>query len=139
MRFWDASALVPLVVEEEESPALVDLYSEDPEVLTWWGTEVECVSALARLERSEELRPDAAAAAFQHLAALASTWHILEATDALRRTAIRVLRTHDLRAADSLQLAAALVASENQPSSLEFVCRDRRLALAAGREALCLV
>ena len=57
-----------------------------------------------------------------------------EAADLVKETAKRLLRTHDLRAADGLQLAAALVVAEQRPATLEIVCRDRRLALAAERE-----
>ena len=134
MKFWDASALVPLLVEEETTAPLTELYASDSEVITWWGTSVECASALARLERENTLSPESAAAAFQRLNVLASSWHLVEATEPVRLAATRLLRTHDLRAADSLQLAAALVASEDRPASLEFVCRDQRLARAADRE-----
>jgi len=47
-----------------------------------------------------------------------------------------LLRIHPLRAADSLQLAAALTVAEQEPSSLSFVCLDQRLAEAAIREGL---
>ena len=46
----------------------------------------------------------------------------------------RLLRAHALRAADGLQLAAALVASEHQPGAWQFICLDNRLATAAERE-----
>jgi predicted nucleic acid-binding protein len=45
--------------------------------------------------------------------------------------AIRFLRVHPLRAADALQLAAAFVAAERRPPSLEMVTLDDRLANAA--------
>jgi predicted nucleic acid-binding protein len=48
--------------------------------------------------------------------------------------ALRLLRVHALRAADSLQLAAAIVAAEHEPSALEFVSLDERLNEAASRE-----
>jgi hypothetical protein len=44
-----------------------------------------------------------------------------------------------LRAADSLQLAAALVAAEHQPHALEFVSLDERLNEAASREGFPVV
>jgi len=52
----------------------------------------------------------------------------------VREAARRLLRVHDLRAADALQLAAAVVASENRPSTMQIVCLDARLAGAALRE-----
>lgn len=45
-----------------------------------------------------------------------------------------MLRVHPLRAADAAQLAAAFVAAERHPSSLEFVILDMRLAAAARKE-----
>ena len=133
MRFWDSSALVPLLVEEEATDELLDLYPED-EIVVWWGTEVQCASAVARLEREEKLSADSATEAFTRLQELARGWHLIEPSELVKETAKRLLRSHDLRAGDSLQLAAAVVAAEQRPSSLEFVCRDRRLAIAAARE-----
>ena len=59
--------------------------------------------------------------------------------DSVRASAQRLLRVHPLRAADSLQLAAALLACEQDPPSLELVCLDDRLAEAAGREGFPVV
>jgi hypothetical protein len=49
------------------------------------------------------------------------------------------LRVHPLRAADALQLAAAYIAAERRPSSLELVILDDRLAAAARREGFVLL
>ncbi len=134
MRFWDSSALVPLVVEDETTDELLELYRADPEVISWWGSEVECVSALARLEREGSLVGEGADEAFERLRELAASWHQVEPSELVRETSIRLLRVHDLRAVDSLQLAAAILAAEQRPPTLDFVCRDRRLARAAARE-----
>ncbi len=139
MKYWDSSALVPLLVAEETTDSLLDLYRSDSEVITWWGTSIECASTLARLERENALAPADAGEAFRRLVSLSSGWHLVEATERVRETATRLLRTHDLRAADSLQLAAAQVASEHRPASLELVCRDSRLAQAANREGFRVI
>ena len=133
MRFWDSSAVVPLLVEEGDTETLLGLYPDD-EVVAWWGTEVECASAIARLERQASLEAGQATESFRRLRDLAASWHLVEPTDLVKETAKRLLRTHDLRAADSLQLAAAVVIAEQRPATLEIVCRDRRLTLAAERE-----
>ncbi len=138
MKFWDASALVPLLVDEEMTPALQELYRRDPVLLVWWGTDVECASAIARLERDGALDGSSAAEALSRLAAMRADWNEVEPASVVRQVAMRLLRVHPLRAADSLQLAAAVTASEGQPSSLEFVCLDERLSDAAGREGLSL-
>jgi hypothetical protein len=54
----------------------------------------------------------------------------------VREGARRLLRVHPLGTADSLQVAAALVAAEGVPSSLPFVYLDGRLRAAAAREGL---
>lgn len=134
MKFWDSSALVPLLVEEEETIPLRDLYLGEPGMITWWGTPVECVSAVSRREREGLLSLEATHQALRRLDALAPHWHRIEPVDAILETSRRFLRVHPLRAADSLQLAAAFLASEGRPSTLEFVCLDDRLGLAAQRE-----
>ncbi len=139
MRFWDSSAVVPLLVPEVESERLRKLHASDPVVIAWWGTEVECVSALARAERLARLPSTGASEGFRRLAALRGSWHEVEPSEEVRESAKRLLRVHDLRAADSLHLAAAFVAAESRPASLEFVCLDDRLRLAAGREGFAVL
>ena len=139
MRFWDASAIVPLVVAEPTTRVLQRLAAGDPAMLVWWATTVECASAIARLERDDALEPAAANEAFDRLRRLAEGWHEVDATDAVRDAALRLLRVHPLRAADSLQLAAAVVAAERQPSSLELITLDERLATAARKEGFAVI
>jgi len=103
-------------------------------MFVWWGSQVECVSALARLEREGVLDELTVSLALDRLRQLASTWQEIDASDALREAAVRFVRVHPLRAADALQLAAAYLASERRPSSLEFVTFDERLAIAARKE-----
>ena len=134
MRFWDASAIVPLLVGESSRAALLQLLEDDPVMIVWWGTPVECISAVARREREASISLDDSTAAIARLRALASAWQEVLATEAVRNTAQRLLRTHPLRSADSLQLAAAIVAAELEPASLEFVCLDAHLNEAALRE-----
>ena len=110
------------------------LYRADPAVLAWWGTRVECESAIARLERERKLRSRPAAAARGRLARFAATWQEVQPSELLREGALRFLRVHELRAADALQLAAGVAAAEGQPTTLAFVCLDDRLAEAAERE-----
>ncbi len=139
MRFWDSSALVPLVMREEASDRLRELWRKDEGPITWWGSLVECASALARLERSGELRPAAATAALRDLDHFAARWNEIEPAEPVRETARRLLRVHTLAAGDAFQLAAAVAAAEGRPASLSFVCLDERLALAAEREGFQVV
>ena len=139
MKFWDASAIVPLLVHERETERMQALAARDPEMIAWWGSLVECASALARLERDGALNASGAALAFERLKQLADSWHEIEPSEVLRESAIRFLRVHPLRAADALQLAAAFVGSERRPPSLELVTLDERLAEAARKEGFVLV
>ncbi len=104
----------------------------------WWATEVECVSALARLEREKALTEAATTVALERLDLLADSWNEVQPVAAVRTAARRLLRVHALRAADALQLAAAVVAAEGQPASLRIVTLDERLAAAARREGFAV-
>jgi predicted nucleic acid-binding protein len=139
VRYWDTSAIVPLLVDESMSATVKGLLGDDPDVVTWWGTAVECMSALARLERDGSIASGALREAGERLDALELAWAEVQPSDRLRAVATRLLRVHPLRAADALQLAAALTAAEGDPSSLEIVTLDERLALAAEREGFCVV
>ena len=139
MRFWDASAVVPLLHEEPASPACRSALGEDPDVAVWWGTEVECVSAIGRGERSAALGPVEVQRALQRLNDLGQRWVEIQPVGSVRTTARRLLRLHPLRSADALQLAAAIVCAEGEPGVLPFVCLDARLADAARREGFTVL
>ena len=139
MKFWDASAIVPLVLTEPTTKAVQTLAEKDPTLIVWWATEVECASAIARLERDDALDDAAATQAFHRLRQLVPTWHEVDPSDPVREAAVRFLRVHHLRAADALQLAAAFIAAERRPSLLEIVTLDERLAAAARKEGFVLI
>ena len=139
MRYWDSSALLPLVVLERTSEAMQELLTADRDVLTWWGSRVEAASALSRLGREGALEGKKLEAAFARMDALARTWDEVLPTDSVRDQAIRLLRVHPLRGADALQLAAAVVASEHEPRTLPLVTLDQRLRDAALREGFAVL
>lgn len=139
MIFWDASAIVPLLVVESSTRHMQALAREDPDIVVWWGSEVECISALARLERAAALDGKRMALASERLKQLANGWHEVEPSEIVRESAIRFLRVHPLRAADALQLAAAFTAAERRPASLRVLTLDERLADAAQKEGFALV
>jgi len=134
VRFWDSSALVPTLALESTSEQMRRLATEDPRTSVWWATIVECASAIARRERSSPFDAENAAEALLTLASLSRTWIEVPPTDRLRDNARRIVRVHDIRAADAFQLAAAHAASDGEPERLPFVTLDERLALAARRE-----
>jgi predicted nucleic acid-binding protein len=139
VRFWDSSALVPLLVSEDTSAPLEALFLDEPSVAVWWGAEVECASAVARLERMGKLASAEASGVFQRLEELAEVWHVVDPVETIRVSAKRFLRVHDIRAADALQLAAAFLAAEGRPASLEVVCLDGRLVTAAQKEGFQVI
>ena len=139
MRFWDSSAIVPLLVHEPTSRRLLALLQEDPRMIAWWGASVECVSAIARLERETAIAATAVDTAIERLRSLRCTWHEVQPSQVVRETAERLLRVHALRAADSLQLAAAVLAANHRPVSLALVCSDERLSVAAHREGFAVL
>jgi predicted nucleic acid-binding protein len=134
VRFWDASAVVALVIHESTTKTVKELFGADSAIIAWWGTPVECESAVARLVREKTLSTPAAAQARSRLESLAAGWSEIEPTERIREAARRLVNLHPLRAADAFQLAAALLASERNPAPLPFVSLDERLADAARRE-----
>lgn len=138
MRFWDSSALVPLCVGERATPALRRLLHRDASMCVWWASVVECASAIARLERAAMLTAAEADTAFRQLDALQRSSIEVEPGSEIRDIARRLLRVHALRAADALQLAAAHLAAERRPATLEVVTLDDRLRGAAAKEGFVL-
>jgi len=135
VRFWDASAVVPLIIDEAAATPAIGADAKLPMVV-WWGTVVEATSAIARRERAGNLSNEQVLRCYDLLQKLSARWLEVMPSDSLRRTAQRLLRVHALKAADSLQLAAALAASSDRSDSFDFVCRVSRLAEAAAREGL---
>ncbi len=134
MRFWDSSAIVPLVVREATSASLVALHRADPAMIVWTLTSPEVVSALCRRHREGRVGPEQLEAAEDRLRRLRADWAESQDVVAIRQRAERLLHVHALRAADALQLAAALVATEGMPQGFPFVTLDSRLGEAATRE-----
>lgn len=139
MRFWDTSALVPLVLHESTSASARQALAADAEIVVWWATPIECTSAIARAEREARIDDAGMTDALAGLRLLRSGWSEMDATVRLRETAERLVRVHPIRAADAMQLAAAASAAEGSPSGLPFVTLDDRLAVAADREGFPVV
>lgn len=134
MRFWDTSALISLLVAERGTSRAERWLREDPNVVVWTLTRVELLSALARRRREEPGTSRRLLAARRELLSAWERWSEVTAVEIVRRYAERVVETHPVRAADALQLGAALVAAEDNPAAIEFVTFDRRQAEAAERE-----
>ena len=135
MRFWDASALVLLCLEQPLSPVVRELLREDRIIVAWWGSPIECWSAFARLRREGMLTAEQEESARRVLRTLQDTWAEILPGEEVRRQAGRLLRLHSLRSVNVLQLAAALEWA-GVPRSGEMVVFDERLAAAARLEGL---
>jgi len=99
--------------------------------VVWWSAPVEIASAFARLGRMKQLSPDDLARARQLAQALADSWSVIQPSDVLRTEAAQLVNRFDLRAADALQLAAALVWCEHVPAGRVFLTADQKLREAA--------
>jgi hypothetical protein len=131
--FWDTSAIVPLCVGQPGSGfARKALRSKS--IAVWWATPVETTSAFARLARAGELDQRQFQMAMTRLAALRVMWVEVQPSERLRELAEDLIQRHPLRAADALQLAAAVIWSRRHPQDRAFVCLDGGLAGAAGKE-----
>jgi uncharacterized protein len=137
--FWDTSSLIPLILPEARSGALTAAFNEDRHPVVWWVTPVECHSALARLFREKHIQRDDARRASERLRGIRSRANEIAPSDDIRARAIHLLGVHGLRAADALQLAAALAWCEGQPSGELLVCTDQRLREAARQEGFELL
>ena len=136
MRYWDASALVPLLVAERDTELVRSWLSDDDRIVTWAWTRTEIVGAVERRTGEGSLSRSQRREVLRRLDAFARSWD--EVTDmlAVRSRANALLARHPLRAADAGQLGAALLVQEQIAGVLDFVCLDRRLSSAAELESL---
>lgn len=137
--FWDSSALIPSLVPESRSATIASLLRSDPEVVLWWASPVECQSALYRRHRKEPMPFAVLTEALRRLSGLVEGADSVTPTNKLRDRTGRLLAAHPLRAADALQLAAALVWCDEAPQGDRFVCLDERLREAARREGFSVL
>jgi predicted nucleic acid-binding protein len=136
--FWDASALVPLCVHEITSRQAQSHLRQFLPVV-WWVSRVEVHSAVARLHRLGKLKNAEKKGALSRLDVLSRGWREILPSDSLGDLATRLLDTYELRAADSLQLAAALVWCREKPARRTFVSADQRLSKTAADAGFSVV
>ena len=139
MKFWDSSAIIPLCLKEKKSEAMKGLMKDDEDIVVWWTTRIECLSALSRRQREGVLPSGDEAKARAVLSTLAATWSEVQPTETVRLRAERLLSIHPLRAADALQLASALIWAQETPRGLDFVCLDQNLREAALKEGFSVL
>ena len=137
--FWDSSALVSALLDEPRSDEIIEAFDRDPTPAIWWTTPVECRSAVVRAVHEKRTSRDDATEAMERMREARSQAREVLPGESVRARAIRLLAQHPLRAADALQLAAALIWCDEQPTTETFVSLDRRLREAAHREGFTLL
>ena len=137
--FWDSSALVPLLLPERRSNEMASLAGLGEIPVVWWASPVECRSAIYRRHREAPVPRAVLDNALERLAAFFHYADTVQASEEVRSKAGRLLAVHPLRAADALQLAAALVACAEEPAGEKLVSLDQRLREAAIREGFAVI
>ena len=136
MRFWDASALVPLFATEAETANMATILGEDSDVVVWWACRSEVKSALYRKVRERTLASADAERAVAKVDALIGNQAVdVPPTDEIRNEADVILSRHSLRAADAFHLAAWKLCAGHLP----FVCLDKKLREAAVAEGASVI
>ncbi len=139
VRFWDTSALVPLVLDEPRSDACRRLLRDRAGIVVWMFTRTEMISALWQRARAAQLAPAVVTKAMTRIEALSRAWSEVADIEPVRERAERLCGSHELRAADALQLAAALVSRRDRPRGHDFVTADVALGRAAAREGFTVL
>ena len=134
MRFWDSSAVVPLLIRQEASPRVDRWWTNDPRIALWTLTPVEITSAIWRRVREGTMSETNARVAETRAEELAAASYTVTDIEGVKALARRLLRVHPLRAADALQLGAALVWAGGRPAGKTILTLDDRLAASARRE-----
>jgi hypothetical protein len=135
VRFFDASAVVKRYVRERGSAVVVRLL-KGGDVAVSRLSEVEVVSAFARLAREDGLSISQRDRAMDAFLVDLGSWTIVEITASVTHSASRLLLRHALRSADAIQLACALMLQESAAGLDAFVAHDDRLIEAARAEGL---
>jgi len=115
------------------------LIKADEDIVVWWVTRVECLSALSRRRREGVLGNNSELKVKAILYALSEEWSEVQPSEPVRQRAERLLAIHPLRSADAFQLAAALIWAQENPQGLEIVCLDQNLREAGHKEGFTLL
>ena len=114
MRFWDSSAIISLCLKEKTSEAMKHLLKDDEDIVVWWITRIECLSALSRRQREGVLPLGDEAKARAVLSVLSATWSEIQPTEAVRVSP----NVRPLSIASLMAEAMKRIADETSVSSL---------------------
>ena len=138
MKFWDSSAIVPLVVQQTLSKFSLKLLKSDLVQLVSFSTYCEVFSALSRLEREGYLSSDGFSMSESQLNKLAKSWHVVSFSPLLEAETKRLLRIHPIKCADAFQLASAISCCDRNSDALSFVTLDQKLSTTARKEGFTI-
>lgn len=138
MRFWDSSALVPLVLIETRSADMERLLLQDGDIVSADIAPIEVTSALWRRKHRNELTVAEIHDAERLFANISRSWRPIGQSDEVVDRSLHLLSRHHLRTLDAIQLATALVFAGND-RSLPIVTLDHRLSAAARAEGFAVL
>ena len=113
------------MIVEPGSARVRNWFDSDSEIIVWTLTRIELLSAIARLRREDSGSATILTVARRNIMRAWDGWSEITSVELVRRHAERLVESYPLRAADALQLGAALIAAEGDPTNLELVTMER--------------
>ncbi len=138
--FWDSSAIIPLIIKEDRTDQSIALFKKTKKMLVWEFTQTECFSAICKKEKNGDLSDLFLKEALHSMLQLSGLWNEISPLSALTKSlAKRIISAYGLKTLDSLQLATALVACQEDTKRLTFITYDKGLAKAALKEGFYVI
>lgn len=131
--------MIPLIYTEESTSEILKIKRKFPDMVIWWGTRLECISAVERNFYEGKFSPELRAEITHRLTVLVNDAVEIQPVAIVCDRAERLIAVHHLKAADALQLAAALLATGERTKTNHFVCLDKRLSFAAANEGFMVL
>lgn len=107
------------------------MWKQFPQKFVWWETSVEISSAIARIERENKITIQQRLNAEKRLEILEKVWTEIQPNSRIKELARTFPAKYKMKAADSLQLAVALVWCKEKPKGKDFVSGDEHLIKVA--------
>jgi predicted nucleic acid-binding protein len=130
--YFDASALVKLIVDEQGSDLAAELWDVCDAAVSSRLAYPEVRAALAAAYRNHDLPTDGYRQAVQSWHEYWSAIRAVELTPAVEQAAGRLAETRALRPADAIHLASALALGEVRPVLAVWDARLHAAAIAEG-------